>query len=1328
MIDRAFLTSLAAALHVAGLQDEELSLVSQPLLDQEESDWVEGVAKCAADLDSYWGTGAAQQNPHPECDFEASPRFEDLHPIGYGGMGVVYSAFDKNAGQTVAIKVGKTGNGSSASIKREFRTLAKIRHPNLVVLKELHQFGGSVFFSMEHVTGERFNSKSVTQKTEEVPWLPDQISDLCDRLLELAGGIDFLHRNGYAHCDIKPSNILVTPSGRVVILDLGLAQSFRRQRRRQAQRYGGTSAYMSPEQVSGEPPCATNDWYSFGIVMFETLFGHRPFQGDPLDVLFDKLAGKVAVPPRAETGVGESLSDLCLGLLHPDPAKRPDVEEIRQCLERFSKSSAKPIRTRAAQVGFFGREQELAMLSRCVDHSVNSTEPALMLVEGASGLGKTYLVQKFLEDLRSSSQNIVLSGRCYENERIPYKAIDAVVGELATRWRWYEQPGEVSDQQIRSINAVFKGFSCTVAEADSGRDAPSFPQTPEEGLRAILKALSSDGKNIIIFIDDVQWADPDSGEFLRKMIRGIPITVICSHRRLQQPNQFLTHLTNNLPDSRDDEKNLRRIEVGPFSADDAQQFLKRNFPSLSKQLLAKAIEASDGVPMFLAALAEQLCAMPEEQIESGSLDWTRDLGPKAKRLLRFICAAGYPLPQSIALEAAQIAQDFEANVSDLSSRRLVTLSQSNNEVVLTPFHDMIRETIYSKLNSVEKKAVHSSIATISEHKLGVPPDRLAFHFGEAGDSVKCCRYSIIAGDIAAQSHAFGEAVRAYQVALDNFRGTKEEQHELKQKLASSLAGLGHASDAGDMYLELASDGEGGAPEFLQKAACQYCFAGRIEDALDGFDRLLKPWGYTTFQSKASVLWRLMLLRFKLKVSEFVSSVNRSLAFTRTRGNRTRGKAPQGANVSTSGVPDKADDNVIACDPLSSNSDSGEVVKDTQLCDLLWDTGVAMSTFDNVQAALFISYSLQVAIGQNDEVRTLRAKILWATHETVLGSCKEKYLRELLNSMDTDTTKNDAYLAGMLLKARGFLATCNGLWEEAELYFSEADEHFREKCADAHEEIGAIELWSLMALQYSGQVKSTIARYQELLASPANREHFLNISNLMIFFGSFVCLAKDRPADALSLVDEAMKMWPTDRFCVQDIRAVYARAEVHLYMRDYRAATQSTEKLWRVFARSNCRHMEVMRILITEFRGRCALCRFETDNGRDAERIARQVIRKLDREKVTWARPMAQRVRANLELKKQNFEAAKVSLRAARDGFEQCNMQLYKNTAEAKLCEITGQLQTERFQGVLDWFSSQQIKNPQAFIEMHYPTGDRVANEMPMRCHKSTPKRMEKSDR
>jgi serine/threonine protein kinase/tetratricopeptide (TPR) repeat protein len=1275
------------------LQDEELSLVSQPLLDQEESDWVEGIAQTAADLDTYWATGAAQRLPPVEQEFEAPPRFADLTPIGYGGMGVVYSAFDKQNKEAVAIKVGKAEWGDSDLIKREFRTLVEIRHPNLVVLKELHQFGGNVFFSMEHVRGDCFNAESVTQKKADVPWQPDQLADVCERLLELASGIDFLHRNGYAHCDIKPSNILVTPSGRVVVLDLGLARSFDSHRNRYDQRLGGTSAYMAPEQAGGELPQAASDWFSFGVVMFETLFGFRPFQGYELDILFDKLAGNAVAPSFVESGVGQSLGRLCLDLLKPDPSQRPGVEEIRRCLEQFSKSPTASAQPRSTQTGFIARRKQLRQLNRRLVDSRDSGQPALVFVEAASGMGKTYLIQKFLEDCRNESESIILSGRCYENERIPYKAIDAVIAEIAVQWRLHDQAGAVSAELIQAISSVFKEFSNA---AGSQEKVSSTDYSAAEGLRAVLKELSSGGRHIIVFIDDVQWADADSGELLGEMIRDVPLLLVCAHRPIQWTNPFLSHLREEFADPLQGGRAVQRVKVGPLSDQDAQQLLDRNFPNLNQQVLRKAIEASDGVPMYLNSLAEQLRWMPAGEIESNTLDWARELGPQEKRLLQFICASGYPLPQSIALEAAEITHDVEASVSDLSARGLVTLGQSDGQLVLTPFHDMIRESIYAALDTDQQKQVHSSIAHVSEEKTGVAPDRLAFHFRAAGDRVKCCHYSILAGDAAAKSQAFSEAARAFQDALEHFVGSDKEKLVLKQKLASSLGQLGRSSEAGDLYFELASQEDIGH-QFLQQAAYQYCAAGRIDDALQGFERLLKPLGYNIFESDTSVLWRLVWLRLKITVSD--------------KRDWLKNWIPWGSRKSR--VTTEADASG-ACDALIKAPMEISTSSDNKLCDVLWETGIALSFFDTMQGCLFSHYSQQVAIRGGDESRILRANIWRACQEAMFGASKEKLVKRLLDASDTPTTHRIPYLAGLHLISQAMADHCFGNWDGAHEKFTAAEEilatnfddtTFFESGNGYHLDqmgIGVAQLHGLFSLQYAGRFKAVAERYHRLLASPTNRDHILNKSNLMIFVGPYVSLCSDEPTQACSCIDEALKMWPVDKLSHQQIIAQYVRTEVLLYQRKYRLAAVTMEKLWETASRSNYFHFENMRILVRELRARCAVGQLGTANNRSAEKVLSRAIKAIEREKVAWAQPMAQKIRGMMELKKQNFKAAEVALSAAHEGFKQCQMEHYQHTSAAKLCEITGQRDTRLTQEVRDWFVHQEIKNQEAFIEMHYP--------------------------
>ncbi|MFQ5789534.1 MAG: serine/threonine-protein kinase, partial [Acidobacteriota bacterium] len=409
-------------------------------------------------------------------DFGGTERFSVERCLGAGAFGVVYQAFDRERNTRLALKSLRQADAAALyRFKREFRALADLSHRNLVTLYELLSDGEQWFFTMELVEGVSFldyvredlrvgslddssptmpavdmekrreateiqesrDSEAQSQSPDALSGLPpgpDSLERLRAALRQLAEGVSALHEAGILHCDIKPSNVLVTGEGRVVLLDFGLVTELAPQEYRQSFHIVGTPAYMSPEQAAGLAVSEATDWYSVGVMVYEALSGRLPFPGRSLEALMDKQRMEPPAPSKLVPEVPEDLNALCQGLLRRDARKRPSGPEVLHRLKgipvmtpRSVPALPSPKRMRV----FVGRDPHLAALSKAFE-AAKQGRAVTVYVHGGSGMGKTALVRQFLERLHQVEKGVVvLAGRCYERESVPYKALDSLVDELS---------------------------------------------------------------------------------------------------------------------------------------------------------------------------------------------------------------------------------------------------------------------------------------------------------------------------------------------------------------------------------------------------------------------------------------------------------------------------------------------------------------------------------------------------------------------------------------------------------------------------------------------------------------------------------------------------------------------------------------------------------------------------------------------------------------------------------------------------------------------------------------------------------------------------------
>ena len=294
---------------------------------------------------------ARSVTPEVETGETIGNRYRLREPIGSGGMGVVFAAFDTQLRRKVAVKrLRETGSGPAAERRRarflrEAQLLASLSHPNVLTVHDLGGIEGELYVVTELVDGLPM-SRWIAEAAPRLRW-----AELVDMFLQAGRGLAAAHRIGVVHRDVKPENILAARSGRVLIGDFGLAGLMDVGERAPEAVPGapsltqtwsvlGTPAYMAPEQHDGKPGDARSDQFSFCVSLYESLHGRRPFPGHTASEI--AAAMRARRPVRGGDGVPGAIDRVLATGLAVDPsARHASMDDL---LAALAQARARPLR------------------------------------------------------------------------------------------------------------------------------------------------------------------------------------------------------------------------------------------------------------------------------------------------------------------------------------------------------------------------------------------------------------------------------------------------------------------------------------------------------------------------------------------------------------------------------------------------------------------------------------------------------------------------------------------------------------------------------------------------------------------------------------------------------------------------------------------------------------------------------------------------------------------------------------------------------------------------------------------------------------------------
>jgi predicted ATPase/predicted Ser/Thr protein kinase len=752
--------------------------------------------------------------------------------LGKGGMSFVYRAFDTRLHRHVAIKVlqPELEEDAGRRLLHEARSASALNHPNICTVHEVAEHGDSSFIVMEFIDGRPLSDVIADD--------PPAGSEAIDLAVQIAEALAHAHERNIVHGDLKSGNVLVSQSGRIKIVDFGLA------RRHAAPELSthtsltaGTPYAMAPEQLTGGKADTRSDVWSFGVLLQELVAGTRPFRGPSVAELMAAILREPAAPLPAH--VSPQIRRIVDRCLTRDPARRYQrAEEVLAALASVAETGAGPRESgrrverdwrippppaltavTASQILLIGREEEWRQLHAAWQRAVAGRRQ-LALVGGEPGIGKTRLVMEFAR--AAASEGHALLGRCDQEALVPQQPFVE-----ALDWYVRESPPTLLDAALADLDGLWELAQLVPSLARRVAPVREAVDANPEGRRyrlfeAVAKLVSSIAarRPLLLLLEDLHWADRPTLLLLRHLLRSsheAPLFIVATYRETELGRAH--PLAEMLAELRREE-GVTRLALQGLEEEHVSHFITRWVGREPPPALAQLVAANtEGNPFFISEVLRHfaetgaLARLGEDRrsLELGGLpDGIREtigrrlarLSDACQRVLGHASVIGREFTVPVLQAVSGTPEDTLLDALDeaLDARLVHGVPGRADRFTFT--HALVRDTLYSELTPARRSRLHRRVADALD-RLAPAADKpladLAHHYARAAsveDAERAIACATGAAERAAAAFSLEEAARFYELALQALdrlpadRSIEARRFDLRFRRGRALADVG----------------------------------------------------------------------------------------------------------------------------------------------------------------------------------------------------------------------------------------------------------------------------------------------------------------------------------------------------------------------------------------------------------------------------------------------------------------------------------------------------------------------------------------------------------